>query len=153
MNKTLHLLCFTVFLCVGIAQDAEAGDKKKSKRQLEIRHTMTIEATPPAEQKCEAQISLTYYQKNTFAVVESELTNSDCAASGGTYTVLVRFRDKNNELQSLEFPETWHRDDDREIKSVKEYSIGQNVDLANVRPRKLQCVCDKTDTAQEEVPE
>jgi hypothetical protein len=155
MNKFLQVLYAAIAIAIGIAtaQGVAADDKDESKRSLEIRHTMTIDPKPPTEQKCEARVSLTYFQKNTVAVVESALNNSDCAASGGEYTVLVRFRDESNELQSLEYPETWHRDDDQEVKSVKEYLIGDNVDLVSVRPRKLRCVCDETATAQENSPE
>jgi hypothetical protein len=151
LNKFLHVLYLAIAIAVGIgtAQGVAADDKDESKRSLEIRHTMTIDPKPAAEQKCEARVSLTYFQKNTVAVVESALNDSDCGASGGEYMVLVRFGDENNELQSLEYPETWHRDDDQEIKSVKEYLIGDNVDLVSVRPRRLRCVCDKTATAQE----
>ncbi len=138
---------------IGIAHSVVADDEQESKKNLDIRHTMKIEPKAPAEKRCEAQLTLTYFQKNTVAVVESELNNLDCGASGGEYAVLVRFRDENNALQSLEFPETWRRDDDQEVKSVKEYLIGDNVDLVSVRPRKLRCVCDKTDTAQDNPPE
>ncbi len=151
MNRFVQACYATIAIAIGmgIAHNAMAADKQEPKKSLDIRHTMKIEPKAPAEKRCEAQVSLTYYQKNTVAVVESALNNWDCGASGGEYAVLVRFRDENNELQTLEFPETWRRDDDQEVKSVKEYLIGDNVDLVSVRPRKLRCVCDKTDTAQD----
>ena len=83
-----------------------------------------------------------YFQTNTVAVVKSTLSNPDCGASSGEYTLLVRFSDANNEAQSLEYAETWQRADDQDIESRKEYFIGDNVDLVTVRSRKLRCICD-----------
>lgn len=132
---------------IGSAQIARAQEEEESKKHREIHYRMTIGTTPPGNPRCEAQLLFTYIQKNTVARVDSELTNTDCAASSGDYTIRVRFRDENNELQSLEYPETWRRDDDQPIELLKEYFIGENVDLVSVRSRKLQCVCD---TAGEE---
>jgi hypothetical protein len=109
---------------------------------------MKLSTTPPENPRCEAQLQFSYIQKNTVAEVDSTLNNPDCGASGGDYTIRVRFKDENNELQSLEYPETWRREDDQPIEQRKEYFIGENVDLVSVRPRKLQCKCD---AAEEEV--
>ena len=144
MSKATRSLQYILVLALGIGagQSAGAQEEKESKKHHEIRYKMTISTTPPEEQRCEAQMYFTYIQKNTVAVVDSTLSNADCAASSGEYTLLVRFRDENNEMQSLEYPETWHRDDDQEIELRKEYFIGENVDLVTVRSRKLRCICD-----------
>jgi hypothetical protein len=113
---------------------------------------MTISTTPVAEQKCEASMFFEYFQKNTVAVVNSTLSNPDCGASSGGYTLLVRYRDANNEMQSQEYPETWQRGDDQDIESRKEYFMGDNVDLVTVRSRKLRCICDNAGK-KEEAPE
>ena len=143
MNKTLRvLLCFLV-LAAGIGSTQVAGAQEEApKKQHEIRYKMTLSTTPPARPRCKAQLGLTYTQRNTVADVEMTLDNKDCAASSGEYTVQVRIRDENNELHSLEYPETWRRDDDKTIELRKDYFIGDNVDLVSVRPRKLQCICD-----------
>ena len=99
----------TLAVTIGSAQMAWAQQEKESKKHHEIHHTMTISTTPPENPRCEAQLNLTYVQNNTVARVDSTLTNADCAASGGDYTIRVRFRDENNELQSLEYPEIWRR--------------------------------------------
>jgi len=144
MNKTLRALQYLFVVAVGIgsAQVISAQEEKESKKQYEIRYKMTISTTPPAEQACAAQIYFTYLQKNTVAVVDSTIENTECEASSGDYTVLVRFRDENNEIQSLEYTETWNRDDNQAIESRKEYFIGDDVDLVTVRSKKLRCVCD-----------
>ncbi len=138
---------------IGSAQIARAQEEEESKKHHEIRYKMTISTTPPENPRCEAQLLITYIQMNTVAQVDSKLTNSDCAASGGDYMIRVRYRDENNELQSLEHPESWRRDDDQPIEQRKEYFIGENVDLVSVRSRKLQCKCDaageEVDTPEE----
>lgn len=142
MNKTLRALQYTLVLavCVGSVQ-AASPQEEESKKHHEIRYKMTLSITPPAEQRCKASLELTFIQKNTVAVVDSTLSNGDCGASSGAYTILVRYRDESNELQSLEYPVTWQRDDDQAVETHNEYFIGDNVDLVTVRSRKLQCIC------------
>ena len=154
MNKALRALQYLVVVAIGIgnAQAISAQEEQESKKQYEIRYKMKLSTTPPAEQTCAAQIYFTYLQKNTVAVVDSTIDNTECDASSGDYTMLVRFRDENNEIQSLEYPETWSRDDDKAVESRKEYFIGDNVDLVTVRSRKLRCVCDNA-REEGEVPE
>jgi len=143
MSKATRAFQYFLVLAVGIGntQAVSAQEEQESKKHHEIRYKMTISTTPAAEQKCEASVFFEYFQKNTVAVVNSTLSNPDCGASSGGYTLLVRFRDANNEMQSQEYPETWQRDDDQEIESRKEYFIGDNVDLVAIRSRKLRCIC------------
>ena len=154
MRKALHAFQFLLVLAIGIGttQAFSAQEQQESKKSYEIRYTMTLSTTPPAQQKCAAQLFFTFIQKNTVATVESTLSNPDCGASSGDYTMLVRYRDENNEMQSLEYPETWRRDDDQDIESRKEYFIGDDVDLVTVRSRKLRCICDNAG-AEEDAPE
>lgn len=154
MDKALRALqyFFVVAIGIGSAQGISAQEEKETKKQYEIRYKMKLSTTPPAEQTCAAQIYFTYLQKNTVAVVDSTIDNTECEASSGDYTVLVRFRDENNEIQSLEYSESWSRDDDKAVESRKEYFIGDNVDLVNVRAKKLRCICD-TAGAEAEAPE
>jgi len=127
---------------VGSAQMARAQEEEGPKNHHEIRYEITLSTTPQENPRCEAQLLLTYSQKNTVAEVDTTLNNPDCGASRGDYTIRVRFRDENNELQSLEYPESWGREDDQPIEQRKEYFVGENVDLVSVRSRKLQCKCD-----------
>lgn len=141
-----YFLVLAVF--VGSAQVVRGQDEQGPKKHHEIRYDMKISTTPAENPRCEAQLLLNYIQKNTVAEVDTTLNNPDCAASGGDYTIRVRFRDENNELQSLEYPESWRREDDQPIEQRKEYFIGENVDLVSVRSSNLQCRCD---AAEEEV--
>jgi len=151
MNKALRALhyLFAVAISIGSAQVISAQEEKETRKQYEIRYKMTISTTPPAEQTCAAQISFTYLQKYSVAVVDSTIENTECDASSGDYTVLVRFRDENNEIQSQEYRETWSRDDNQAVDSRKEYFIGDNVDLITVRSKKLRCVCDNAGEEEE----
>jgi hypothetical protein len=143
MSKAMRAFQYLLVLAVGIGntQAVSAQEEQESKKHHEIRYKMTISTTPATEQKCEASMFFEYFQKNTVAVVNSTLSNPDCGASSGEYTLLVRFRDANNEAQSLEYAESWQRVDDPDIESRKEYFIGDNVDLVTVRSRKLRCIC------------
>jgi len=153
MHKALRALHCLIVLAAGIGStQAVSAQEEESKKNHEIRYKMTISTALPDEQRCEALLYLEYRQKDTVAVVNSTLSNTDCDASSGDYTVLVRFKDENNERQSLEYPETWQRDDNKAIESRKEYFIGDNVDLVTVTSRKLRCVCDIAG-AEAEAPE
>ena len=155
MIRVSHALQYFLVLAVtaGSAQMARAQEEDGPKKHHEIRYEMTISTTPPENPRCSAQLQFAFIQKNTVAEVESTLNNPDCGASSGDYTIRVRFRDENNELQSLEYPETWQREDNQPIEQRKEYFIGEDVDLVSVRSRKLQCKCDaseeKGDTPEE----
>jgi hypothetical protein len=102
--------------------------------------TMKIELTPTT-QRCNAQVSIKYSQRNTMARVEGEVVNSDCAASSGDYTIAVRHKDEQGELHSIEYVEPWQRDDDQPYIFETDYPIGNNVDLIRVRARKVSCIC------------
>lgn len=151
MNKALRAFQYLLVLAAGIGntQAVSAQEEQESKKHHEIRYKMTISTTPAAEQKCEASMFFEYFQKNTVAVINSTLSNPDCGASSGDYTLLVRFRDANNETHSLEYPETWQRADDQDIELRKEYFIGDNIDLVTIRSRKLRCICDNAGEEEE----
>lgn len=143
MSNTLRALrnILVIAACIGGAQAASA-QQEEPKKHHEIRYQMTISTTPPATQRCKASLDFTFIQKNDTAVIESTLSNPDCGASSGEYTMLIRIRDENGELQSLQFPESWQRENAQTIESHAEYFIGDNVDLVSARARKLQCICD-----------
>jgi len=145
MSNALRAFRYFLVVAVGIGSAQLTCAQEESKKHHEIRYKMTISTTPPARKRCEARLEIFYLQKNTVATVDATLDNNDCGASSGEYTVLVRIRDENSELQLLEYPETWRRDDDQAIELTKDYFIGDNVDLVSVRPRKVQCICDSSE--------
>jgi hypothetical protein len=91
--------------------------------------------------QCQANLALDYVQIDSLASVSGVIENEDCAASGGEYTIQARIRDENGETSTLDFPESWQRDDDQPVKFSAEYPIGANVELVRVRSRGLSCEC------------
>ena len=81
--------------------------------------------------------------------VEGTIENKDCGASQGEYKLAVRIKDENRELKSLEFFESWQRQDSEPVRFVAVYSIGENVDLVSVRSVQLGCTCTATPAEQE----
>ena len=151
MNKALRALQYLLVVAVstGGVGAAVAQEEEESKRKNEIRYEITFSTTPPAEARCTASLEYEFRQKNTVAAVDTTITNADCGASRGEYTMRVRFRDESNELQTLEYPEIWQRDDDQPIKTYAEYAIGDNVDLISVGSRKIRCFCEASGAAKE----
>ncbi len=110
-----------------------------------IEHELTTTITLPAPQiqslQCQAELAISYLQKNTIADVEGTLENNDCAASSGSYVLSVRTTDANGMMTTQEFPQTWAREDDQDVTFRYEFEIGENVELTRVRAQKVQCRC------------
>jgi len=123
---------------------------------VEKKYVMKLEAPTSATKNCHVSVATSYLQKNTLAIVDVVLENPDCAASSGSYTIAVRVRDENSELQTLSFDETWQREHDQSLETRQDYFIGDNVDLVNLRVRKLKCICsgiaDTAGDASESIP-
>lgn len=90
---------------------------------------------------CEATIEFAYTQRGALARVEGTIENETCPASSGSFTVSLRTSDDDFEQTTLEFQETWQRDDDQDVSFSRDYAIGDNVDLIRVRSSKSMCKC------------
>jgi hypothetical protein len=90
---------------------------------------------------CVATVDFEYQQRNTVAHVIGAIENTQCSASGGDYVLAVTIRDANGEVTTLEFPQEWARSDAESVKFTQDLPIGPNVDLQNVRTRRLRCTC------------
>ena len=99
---------------------------------------------------CEAKLSLEYFQRGENAQVSTTLTNTQCEASYGSYTVQVRYRGEDQELQTHDYEETWERMDSVPLLVTKQYFIGDDVDLVRVRTRGLTCTCEVDGAADAE---
>jgi hypothetical protein len=119
--------------------------KKGRKVQRVMEHTapITIEVPAKPTKTCEATIVVEYEQRNTLAHASGSIENPRCAASGGSYTMVISVRTASGEIKMLEFEEPWRRSDDRPVQFEHDYPIGPNVDLLRVRPRGLRCTCDE----------
>lgn len=95
---------------------------------------------------CEADLRIEYFQKGSDAHVETMLVNEACGASSGDYTVRIRYKDAQGEINRLEFEETWDRDDDADVTSEKDYFVGDDIDIVRVNTRGLSCNCKELET-------
>lgn len=107
--------------------------------QQELRLSIELPALPSTQ--CEATSATEYQQRDTMARVNTTLAVADCTAASGELTVAARIRDAAGEMKSVEFTEAWQRSGDQDLELTADYPIGANVDLLNVRVRKLTCTC------------
>jgi hypothetical protein len=126
-----------------VTSDVNCGEQERDDvvMRYELETTTVIKAPEIVSLACEAQVGLQYFQKNTLASVEAEIDNETCAASSGSFVVSVRTLDANGEQNTLEFEQSWARDDDRTVTIKAEYEIGDNVELVRARAQKIRCTC------------
>jgi len=117
--------------------DGEKAIVRRSEAEL----TTTVRLAAPEVPFCSGQINVDYAQWDTIARVEGKLVNETCAASTGEYEIVVRIKDDSGEIKTLEFVETWQRSDDLPITFMKDYTIGENVELIRLNARWLRCTC------------
>ena len=99
---------------------------------------------------CKADLRLEYFQKGANAHVKSTLSNEQCGASAGNYTIRVQYRDAEGNTKLLEFDETWNRDDDADVASEKDYFIGDDIDIMRIKSRNLSCHCEEPAMLEEQ---
>jgi hypothetical protein len=122
---------------IGVSQQPQ---KMRIDNRIETEYTVTLEAESQKDY-CHAKAEFEWWQDNTVAHVEGAITNPDCGASSGTYTVSVRHKELNGEVQRNDYEENWSREDDQPFSFVHDYEIGENVDLIRVSARKVVCIC------------
>ena len=120
-------------------EDDEEG--KDEAIVLESEFTSTIELPDIVITPCQATISLAYYQKNTLAHVEIDIKYEACPVAKGNFEIGASVRNDNGESTSHNFSESWLQEGNFETSFIREYPIGSNVALSNVRSRRLQCEC------------
>jgi len=106
-------------------------------KELEV----SLELPPLKVVQCAATIEVAYTQRNTAVGVEGTIANNVCRVSNGDFKLVVSVRNENRGLQTLEFFESWQRQDDQPVKFSGVYPIGENVDVVRVRPVQLRCTC------------
>jgi hypothetical protein len=99
---------------------------------------------------CKADLQIEYFQKGTDAHVKTMLSNEECGASSGNYTIRVRYKDAQGELGLVEYEEAWNRDDDVTVTNEQDYFIGDDVDLVRVNTRRLSCSCTESQPKEEQ---
>jgi hypothetical protein len=109
----------------------------RSQQEVEF----SLELPPLKGVQCAATIEVAYTQRDSTVGVEGTIANNVCGASTGDYKLVVSVRDTNRDLQTLEFLESWQREDDQPVRFSGAYPIGDNVELVRVRPVQLRCTC------------
>ena len=98
---------------------------------------------------CKADLKLEYFQKGANAHVKSRLSNEQCGASSGNYTVRVQYRAAGGGTKLLEFDETWKRDDESDVISERDYFVGDDIDIMRIKSRNLSCQCTEVESTEE----
>lgn len=155
----LQLLCLCTALLLGDfpsparAQASNAGCRPSASRvresceptkvvlETETEVSFALELPPPKSAQCAAMVEIEYTQRDTSVSVEGTISHEDCAASHGEHRLTVTVRDQSLELKTLEFVESWQRQNGEPVEFKVSYPIGENVDLVRVRARQLRCTC------------
>lgn len=121
-------------------------NKVNNSKTIRFEHeTKTTIEIPAIEfMSCQANISLSYHQRNTLARVNAIIENQNCTASNGTYEIAISIRDENGDAQTLSFDESWQQTSSDTINVTKDYKIGNNIDLRRVQARSVDCTCEVT---------
>ena len=137
--------------CATERAPCEDGSKTHVVVEQDVSVKLEIKQKPTAT--CAANVDFEYQQRNTVAHVTGAIENTQCAASGGDYVLAVTVRDANGEVNTLEFPQQWARSDAESVKFAFDLPIGPNVDLQNVRTRRLRCTCTEPPVRSGEPPQ
>ena len=123
---------------------AECAEGREAVLNTETEITTSIELRRPDTPFCSAAIELQYWQRDTDAHVEGVLDSETCAAASGEYVIVIRIQRENGEIETLEFTETWQRDDDQPVALESDYPIGENVELIRLGSGRIRCRCADT---------
>jgi len=129
-------------------RSSQCGSAEESPEPLREEFTLTFELPVLETAQCKATLSIEYLQINANAEVSGVIENQDCAASGGEYSIEARLRDANGATSTVEFSETWERQDAEPVTFSAVYPIGENVELVRMRSRGLSCECAEPDSAK-----
>jgi hypothetical protein len=111
---------------------------------LELR-VAELTAGRPGEPQCEASTLTEYQQRDEIARISGTVSLAACpAGTSGSLTLVARIRDESGDSRTIEFAETWQRDDTEDHTFNADYAIGANVELMGVRVRNLKCACAET---------
>ena len=105
--------------------------------------TKTVELRPMRMTTggCQATLQVDWYQADTDVRVRTTIDSEECAAASGTYSIRIRHRDDAGETRTLDFDETWQRDDARPVVIERDYAVGPGVTVTRASGRRLRCVC------------
>ena len=132
--------------CLRASRAKDSCDPVQVVVRIEKEVAFSLDLPPVKLVQCAPTIELAYSQRDTMVSVEGTVENKDCGPSSGDYNLVVSIRNENHELTTVEFLESWRRQDDQPVRFAGTYPIGENVDVVRVRPFQLRCTC--ADTAE-----
>jgi hypothetical protein len=130
-----------VLASTAIAAAQQSGKPESTTFRLETELTVTIEPPKVEDTQCAAEYSSSYHQRNTVARVESTIRVQGCTAASGEFTVALRIKGDDGEIELVELEDTWARTDAMDVSLVADYPIGENVELVSARVRGRRCTC------------
>jgi hypothetical protein len=126
-------------------EDEEAPKTVRTEHEL----TVKLELPGASAPQCEASALTEYSQRSSTAQVMGTVSISNCpAGTTGSFTLVARVRDTSGEIKTLEFKETWQRDDAQDHAFKTLYPIGDDVELVSMRVRSLLCTCASAPAAE-----
>jgi len=161
--KKLLITCTALALLGSSASIADSRlAKKRQEKEQEptfIKHELTVKKKislpfkpKNTQNRCEANISLSYSQANTAVRVKTDIsvadTANECPDARGEYRVRVRSMSSNGEPRTQEFNEPWQLGTGRSVTQAHDYDLKSDPDLLWVRINatpKTRCVCEPSD--------
>jgi len=144
-KSSVTFVCAFVYLyCLSmvLAQDqADQGEKNEPAPEQKKEKILFTTEAPQRKQSCRSGLSFEYFQIGDDVNVAGQLTNDGCAAASGEYTVSVRYRTEDGEIENKDFVELWTREDNTPIEFDKNYPMGPDTYLIRVRTKRSKCVC------------
>ncbi|MCZ6641272.1 MAG: hypothetical protein O7F71_06825 [Gammaproteobacteria bacterium] len=118
---------------------------------IEIKHTLSLPVQSLEQPNaCDADVTIASTQMNDKIRIKAKIVNNDCAASSGSYTLRLLTMNENGETHARAYTESWSREDDAPVESLKYFDMEGDVDLLRVRVRtssKTACICSPESTA------
>ena len=128
----------------GLASRIQQNEEEANTLSIENEITTSFSIPEIKIIPCQATISLGYYQRNTLARVETSIENKSCIVGAGSLEINATVRDENGNTATLAFPEQWQQNGDTKMEFVRDYPIGENVELLRVRSSKIKCDCSQS---------
>jgi hypothetical protein len=116
-------------------------DPKRTVIRAESEVGFPLDLPPMRVVQCAAIIEVAYTQRDSVVGVEGTIAHNVCGASSGDFNLVVSVRNANRELHTVEFFESWQRQDDQPVTFSGLYRIGENADVVRVRTVQLRCAC------------
>ena len=146
MNKRCALI---LLMLTGISTACMADNEDSIPENTTVLPLGKVDLTLEYQKKaCSMTLDLEYYQKVSVAQVKSTLQNDECAASWGSYVLRVHYLPDEGQRSTIEFEETWVRDNDNDVVTEKDYYIGEDLEIRRISAARLHCECTRPQSVE-----